>query len=681
MTRRWPARLALVAALGLPGLAAAQASALKVYPVAGLFGLDRSGCTSGAEGATVRIAPALCDQLSTVEKRAAWGAQFKTLVSTRFSGALRESLDGPLASGLTREAMLSQTVVASLHLSRADLWAVPKQSVVDVHMPITVSLMMTNVLTGEVMFVENLSTDVQGLMPAEGYAARAAAEFPARLNAAIATLVDNAATHFKPGAITGTVRGKAGNRYILDVGRKGGLRDGDQIGADASVVFADADYSIVEPALGSLSTGQKLVREIAQPVDNLARPSMLVVVAEAPAGLASAYLTTLMEDALGSSAGFAVMPINPSLAQIRDPALTAAGVAGRQRSLPDYFLRLSVAALAPIETDTNVANVRRRIQEARAFVEVVNHDGRVVFATQGVDQRIDEIVSGMAPSTDQRRDAAVKNAIIQAAGKLQTTFKPARLRLEARPANGAVRIVDAGGVLSPGVDAVVVRKVGRVSGIASDVWAPVTEVEVASIEGGEALANYAGVEAPRIQAGDQVAYEAAGPGSKSRRTFAQCLAAGAPSVSVRGSVVQPTFQDIALNSFASGFQGAVRVATFDKELRALQLDSQFSQISALGAYSAATPDVCFEPVHQVAPLAQRQERNVYQVSDYDMTIGYTLKKGADRIAGSGLKQKLTAAAVPVKETTDYKDRSLQLDLAAETTKLTLQAAKQITIPD
>ena len=59
MTRRWPARLALVAALGLPGLAAAQASALKVYPVAGLFGLDRSGCTSGAEGATVRIAPAL----------------------------------------------------------------------------------------------------------------------------------------------------------------------------------------------------------------------------------------------------------------------------------------------------------------------------------------------------------------------------------------------------------------------------------------------------------------------------------------------------------------------------------------------------------------------------------------------------------------------------------------------
>ena len=227
-------------------VATAQDASLKVYPVAGLFGVDSSSCSKPKATASVKIGTALCGQLSSPDQRAAWGRQFDSLMRARFGPHIRDRLDAELPAGVSREAMLSQTVVASLHLSRADLWTVPKQSVVEVHMPITVSLMMTNVLTGEVMFVENLSTDIQGLMPIVGYEARAAAEFPQRLNQSIATLVDNAALRFRPNAIKGTVRGRAGQRYVFDIGRRGGLREGDQIGPDATVLFADADYSIVE---------------------------------------------------------------------------------------------------------------------------------------------------------------------------------------------------------------------------------------------------------------------------------------------------------------------------------------------------------------------------------------------------------------------------------------------------
>jgi len=676
---RRAACLAVLASLAASA-ATAQDLSLKVYTVAGLFGLDASGCNAGAALPTVRISPVLCERFESLDQRAAWGRQFQTMMNDRFGSNVRERLDGPLPAGVTREAMLSQTVVASLHLSRADLWTVPKQSVLEVHMPITLSLMMTNVLTGEVMLVENLSTDVTGLMPARGFEAQAVAEFPAILNQAIADLVDAAALRFRPDAITGTVRGRAGQRYVFDVGRRGGLREGNQIGADATVVFADADYSIIEPALGSLSVGQTLARQIAQPVEVLARPSMLVVVARAPDGLAPAYLTTLMEDALGGASGFAVMPVNPSLPQIRDISLGQASVSSRLRNLPDYFLRLSVAALDPIEADTNVAGVRRRVQEARAFIEVINHDGRVVFASQGVDQFDEDIVGGMAPSTEQRRDAAVKNAIIKAATELSTEFRPSRLRLDVRPDGDAIRIADSGGVLSPGIDALVVRRIGRVSGIEGDVWSPVTDVEVTAIDGADAMARYAGPETPRIQRGDQVAYEAAGSGSRSRRVFSQCLKDGRPSVSLRGAVVQPLFEQIAVNSFAGAFKGAVRIETFEEELRTLRLDGQFEGIGDLGIFAQAPGEICFEPVHQVTVSGERPDRGRFVVGTYDLTIGYTLRQGEARVGGGGLQQSLSATAVPASESSAYRDRSLQIDLAAAVTELTRRSARDLVPP-
>jgi len=676
---RRAACLAVLASLAASA-ATAQDLSLKVYTVAGLFGLDASGCNGGAALPTVRIAPVLCERFESIDQRAAWGRQFQTMMNDRFGSSVRERLDGPLTAGVTRESMLSQTVVASLHLSRADLWTVPKQSVLEVHMPITLSLMMTNVLTGEVMLVENLSTDVTGLMPARGFEAQAVAEFPAILNQAIADLVDAAAVRFRPDAITGTVRGRAGQRYVFDVGRRGGLREGNQIGADATVVFADADYSIIEPALGGLSVGQTLARQIAQPVEVLARPSMLVVVARAPDGLAPAYLTTLMEDALGGASGFAVMPVNPSLPQIRDLSLGQASVSPRLRSLPDYFLRLSVAALDPIEADTNVAGVRRRVQEARAFIEVINHDGRVVFASQGVDQFVEDIVGGMAPSTEQRRDAAVKNAIIRAATELSTEFRPSRLRLDVRPDGGDIRIADSGGVLSPGIDALVVRRIGRVSGIEGDVWSPVTDVEVTAIDGADAMARYAGLETPRIQRGDQVAYEAAGSGSRSRRVFSQCLKDGRPSVSLRGAVLQPLFEQIAVNSFAGAFKGAVRIETFDEELRTLRLAGQFEGIGDLGIFAQAPGEICFEPVHQVTVSGERPDRGRFVVGTYDLTIGYTLRQGEARVGGGGLQQTLSATAVPASESSAYRDRSLQIDLAAAVTELTRRSARDLVPP-
>jgi hypothetical protein len=153
-----------------------------------------------------------------------------------------------------------------------------------------------------------------------------------------------------------------------------------------------------------------------------------------------------------------------------------------------------------------------------------------------------------------------------------------------------------------------------------------------------------------------------------------------PSVSVRGSVVQPLFEQIAVNSFADEFSGAVRIGTFDRELRALSLDGQFDGIQDLRVFSQPPTEICFEPVHQVASTGERQDRGRFVIGSYDLTIGYTLKQGDVRVAGGGLQQALSATAVPVSESADYRDRSLQIDLAKEVTQLARRSARDLVPP-
>lgn len=655
--------------------AAGAQTSLKVHPNPGLYGPDDQAC---ARQGPVRVAPVLCGMLDSAEERGRWGRRFAELMTHRFGQHIRADLSEELPQGLTRDAMLSQTAVASLHLSRADLWTVRKPAAIEVHVPITLSLMMTNVLTGEVMFVENQTVDVQGLMSLDTWEAEVARQFPEQLDAAIVSLVDAALARFRPGAITGVVRGRVGEGYVVDVGRRDGVREGDEMGADARVVFAEADYAVVRPALGALSTGQVLSRHVARPIDNLARPSLLVAVAQAPDEMGPAYITAVVEDAVAAAGGFALTTVNPSSNHIRGPALGSAGVTPRPRALPDYFLRVTVEALEPLVADTSVAGTQRRVQEAWAFLEVVNHDGRVVFATRASDRRIDEITQGMAPPTEQRRDAAVKNAIVAAAAALAEDFNPTRLRMEARPAENGVAIQDPGGVLGFGARATVIRRAGRMPGIEGDVWAPVTAVEVDAVEPGVARARYADIEAPRIRNGDQIAYEAAGASAPSRLVYAQCMTDGAPSMSVRG-LAQPLFQPIAVNSFSSEFRGAVHVATFPAELAGLQLGTIFEDYDDLGVAAVSEPDLCFEPVHQVSEaMRERAEGRAFLVASHDLTAGYVLLRRGDRVGASGLQQTLNTTATPRDADAEYRFKSLQIDLASAMTDLTRRAARELT---
>ena len=589
------ASLLLAAAIAAPTTASAGDVGLRLHPIRGLFGPEESACGSSGRSNTL-ISLDLCHRLDPIERRQYWGERFNALVIDRFGqDMVSPDLWAAPPSGMTRETLMSRTLVTSLHVSRADLWHVPKASVVEVHMPITVTLLMTNVLTGEVMFAHTVSTYVQGDMDLSGYQVEAAAQFDRHFDAALVALVDGAKARFQPGAVTTQVRSRNGDLYVVDAGLQKGLRPGDQIGADARVVFADAHYAVIKPALDTLSVGQPLSRYVAQPLDALSRPSLLVVVAETPPDVPSGYAAVIMEEALSAAGGFSLVQINPAASALRAPLLTAAGVESRPPALPDYFLRVTVAPLEPIQAATNVRGVELRVQDARVFLDVIDHDGRVVFAVEGKDQQVDEIANGMAPSTAQRRDVAVRNAMTLAARALKAGFTPSRVRLTVASADdGEVSITDPTGALGMGQDALVVRSIGRVSGVQGDVWAPVAALEVTGFGQGVATARQSGVEIARVRRGDQVAHDTVGTLSASRFRYAPC----APAVAFRGTE-QPLFQALSFNRFAAGFPGAVQAARFGDEAASLGLASIAPDYRELKALTARPADLCFEAVHNL----------------------------------------------------------------------------------
>lgn len=667
------ASLFLAVAIAAPTTTSASESGLRLHPITGLFGPDESTC--GTSGKTDNlISPILCEKLAPIERRQYWGQRFGTLIAERFgSDWVTHDLSAPPPSGMTRETLMSRTLVTSLHVSRADLWVVNKPGVVDVHMPITVTLLMTNVLTGEVMFAQTVSTNVQGPMEPGRYQAQATAQFDKHFDEALVRLIDEAKTRFQPSTVSTQVRSRNGDLYVVDAGSQKGLRQGDQIGADARVVFADTHYALVMPALDTLSVGQTLSRYVAQPLDALNRLSLLVVVAETPPEMPRGYAAAVMEETLTTAGGFAIMPVNPAASAIRGPQLTAAGVESRPPALPDYFLRVTVAPLEPVQAATNVRDVERRVQDARVFLEVIDMDGRVVFATEGKDQQIDEIASGMAPSTAQRRDVAVRNAMLQAAQALKADFTPSRIRLNIASTEASdVVINDPAGALGMGQDAHVVRSIGRVPGVQGEVWAPVAALEITGFGTGIATARQSGVELARVRRGDQVVHDTVGSLSTSRFRYAPCTTA----VVFRGAE-QPLFHALSFNRFAAGFPGAVQASNFADEAAPLGLTSISPDYHEVKALITRPADLCFEAVHNLTQTGQKRSGQNFVQNTYDLTVGYILKRNDHRVSAQGLQQTLTATAVPSESDSEHQDLSVQIDLADFASELALRAAKTL----
>lgn len=670
---------------GPPAFAAGVA--LQIWPAPGLYGLEQTNCNRATDASpqldSAKVHPELCALFANPETlRSNFGQFFADLVAQAFPNVVANPNQN-VGDGVPVSQRLSNTLIASLHLSRADIWQVDKHTgATDVFLPFTLTLNLTNATSGEVMFTETASVIPESNFSSNNVFAPSRQEIPAQMRATIEQLVRNSAARFKPYPLDATVRAKIGDNFLIDKGRSAGLRIGDRIGPDAHVIYADGNYALIKPVLGDFKTGETVSRQVAAPADYLAKPSVIVLPASFPSAMPKAYITQIFEEAMGSRGVFSIMPVNQSFPRLREIAIGRAGMsstANSQRSLPDYFIHLDVFAIPHTEVDTNIRGLKILTFEAYAVASIVDRSGRVVFAAVDSDRIQDQVVGGVGFSPDQRQDTVTKNALFKLSQRISGQFKPQGFRLPLSEEGKGASVNDAGGALSVGAGGLVVRKSGRFPGVDGDVWVPLGNFEVIGIEGGKAALQSQDPITPKPRRDDLFVFDGGALMARTRRTFVACSSEGTLDTSSHDFSAEPSVRSVGLAIFAQSFSAPVYLA--DVPALATERLNLFPGSEKLGVMKQRSEDFCFRPILRSALVGPILSKDGLVTNKYVLTMGYTLYRGEQKVAGSGLRVEMTSGSFQAGTNQSQIDDSNIRDSIAQFSTLVGGALNGMQVPD
>lgn len=689
--RRPPRRLARWLATG-PGIAlallapvTAQAQDLRIWVDPGFYGIDESNCKPAAGKSTAPILTNIDDRLCSVfsaSMRADLAAYFQQQMAASFGAYVVADPAAAQASATSFNRRMRDTLSASIHISRADIWEVDKgNGSHEVHLPNTVSLLLTNASTGEVLFTETRSLIASGVAIASNVAPYAREQLPEQLRLNIAELVKQAAGHFHPYPVSATVRGKVGDDYVIDRGRLAGIRARDTFAGDIRVMYADADYAIVrqEGMESRLASGSTITKQNVQPADYLAKYAATVIMGRAPSGMSAAYLKQTFEEKLGATTIFSIATVNPNLQSIRTNAASAlqSDANNNERLFPKYVVYVESFVTEPSDIGTNLPGVRLKTYEAYSIAHIVDQQGRVVYSRVASDRIVDEVAGGIGFPDDQRQDTVVRNSLEKLAGLIQAEFKPRNERLPIELAGTDSVVADAGGTLAEGTTGLILRKAGKYPSIAVPVWTPIDpdERRVNFIDG-RAILSGGGLGGGPAK-GDVFAVDAAGQAAVSRRSFGLCQSpADLPPGDLSGS---PLVRAIGRALFSS----AMRIPLFLEELAPLasaQL-SEFHGQDTMGVTRSHATDVCIKPILRATPLEPSRVGRDQQAARFAISVGYTLHgPSGERLAGNGMQAEMTSMPLPLQTPQNQVANVNLRDLTAEMNKIAPQTLPKIDIP-
>ncbi len=605
---------------------ALAASALKLYPVRGLF---QPANDAGLIHAAFRDAvPA-----------ASGGAYFQDEFRKAFPEAVANVADKDRRF----------TLVSSVQIARASSYTVDKvDGTVDVLAPVSGSLYFTNAVSGEVLYTVAATyyaraTVARGALDA----ARRQAMFQEAWQGLVAELLARARSQFKPHTVAATVKRDWNGLYLLDRGRDGGVAKGDLLsdaeGNTLEVVHAAPGYAVGTASLGKISKGASFARETNADLNELKRPRVMVLVDGVPDGMPAEIVGQLFTDQLGARAALSVVQVNPLFTQVLETAFSSTALSNEhrgKRELPDYFLRLNVPESRSFELPSSLKNRSVRSYRTVATAELVDRSGRVIFATRGADRSDDQVVAGMALDEASRREVSLKNALLDLAARIgsELKFEQSTLALES---NAPLRLQDRDGMLAPGAQLTLLRNIGRVDGIAGEVRVPFQDTAVERVEDGAALldAGLALTGAPVAPVvGDLALVDSVnGVKTATRRRFAAC----GPAEQL-GALALPAFGDLAYN----GFAGAYRAPFYSPAVfaRVQELVGPDTRFKARLAPVAAAPDYCAQAVYRIdpGPATCGGEPRVCQ-DHATVRITWRIRQGEQVVARSGLETKVAGA--------------------------------------
>lgn len=442
-------------ALGLIFSAHAQAN-IQIFPAHGIFGLEQP-CRKTVDSIEANGSSISCDFTQAVSNSA-----IRAQVAQIFASELKQSLPQQIVNSISAQNK-HRTYIASLEVLRASEYVVQKESTAEIFLPVTVSLKLTNVLSGEVIYSDSatLSQPIQVLAAdIDASATRQAVQqkFQSSLITLSQQLARDLQNKFKLEQTDTKVIDRWKSYLVLDKGFKGGIAKNDELSSAQGdlirIVHADSDYAVALPVLvnGSPNQFSKISTHTRQAVN---KPKALLVDVLTYQGESKDLIEQIFSDAVGENASFTLTPVNKRFSNLVQSIAEQTGLSNQeaihQRELPEFFIRLSVIPVIGYEKQIGKMT-KQQVVHSEVFAEMIDQSGRVIYSAHAVDELSDSVSQGMGFSMQARKEIALKNALIKLGTQFRQGVKFTQADLKVASSNAdSIVIDDAGERLTTGM--------------------------------------------------------------------------------------------------------------------------------------------------------------------------------------------------------------------------------------
>lgn len=384
------------------------------------------------------------------------------------------------------------TFAVSLHVTRANSFMVDKgNGNSDVVATLTGSIYFTNVISGEILTTLTRTVISRAVVEKKANLDDARRGlFKQALDTLLEDLITDAPKHFQPVIIETRLTDRLGSLMVFDAGYKQGIQAGDRLEDSADnlvdIVYASDTYSVGRMVLDtSLSIGTTFQKFSAHSASGKDRPRVAVVIDSQPAGYGKDHIARLFSELLGDAAPMSVVQINTGFTQLlrtirEQDGVELSAMKAAERQPPNFLIRLRVPEVLFYEAGTNLEFEKQRRYESRAFADLIDNTGRVVFSAVGSDIITDRIVQGIGVGPDERREVSIKNALTDLGKKLALIGEVQRDRAEIVAVSDMEYLVNSQGKgYSERQQGVILRKSSaRVGSVKRDILLPFIEASV-----------------------------------------------------------------------------------------------------------------------------------------------------------------------------------------------------------
>ena len=577
------------------------------------------------------------------------------------------------------------TFMAFLHITRVSRYEIPKtEKLVDLYLPITMSINFVNVGTGELIYSYPYTYySVYRTTPSSRSDAEIAGLYRKTYKSLMDTILEKAKENFHPFTIEATIKKIWRDYYILNVGKDKGIDDQDilvdQYGNQLKVEYAALKYSVGTKILGDPKSDSTFLKFSNESIDEIKKPRImpLSIHRGGVESVSDEIIFHLFSETLAKKATFSLTSKEKNFIKVRNLASNLTNVSQtvqEERRLPDYFLRLYFYGPFYASIPTNKQYVSLDNYEILACADILDTRGRILYSKCAEDKISDQVVANIRFANEAREEVVVKNSLIKLANDLIQDIKFKDLEFPIiKSASNQLMIEDGYNILIPGATLKTFTNIGKIDGIEGNVYVPTWEVNVATKDNKKVWATRnlpLTSKMPQPSVGDMVFLNNLKiDNGDITKTIKMCLSDGR----LGGDLNLDGFKHLSMHAISAGTKYPFFASEeFKKDAERYNNPGHgFKGIKIEGPKSG----YCIEPVYRITQKEKNSERNS-QFDSYRLAIlaGIKIYDGNKLIWKKGLEQELTIHAPK-----GYQKAVLNMELSKNIYRLLNYIAKKIEI--